>query len=197
MVTRALIRVCLAIIFVMLQPWSQALAETSMCIRLFDYQKPERSISSNWRLVNDNVMGGRSIGRFNVNENYLAFSGFINTDGGGFSSIRHSVPSLPFFGFDHIRLSVRSDGRPYTLSLADEFSVRRGISHRATIEASASKDFQEVNIAKSKFAPMFRGRMVEAPSLNTNTIQEVRLMLSDSVDGDFRLDVEWIDVCRS
>ena len=196
MVTKVIKLVLLPIAFVTLFAWTHVLAETTMCIRLIDYQKPEKPISSTWRLVNDDVMGGRSIGRFTFNENHLAFSGFINTNGGGFSSIRHSVPSLPFFGFDHIRMSVRSDGRPYTLSLADEFSVRRGISHRAIIDASASTDFQEVVINYKEFSPMFRGRTVEAPQLNTNTIEEVRVMLSDSVDGDFRIDLQWVDICR-
>lgn len=195
-VTRVIKLSLLPIVFITLYAWTHVHAETTMCIRIFDYQESEQSNASSWRLVNDDVMGGKSIGRFEVNETHLAFSGFINTDGGGFSSIRHSVPSLPFFGFDHIRMSVRTDGRPYTLSLADEFSVRRGISYRAIIGASASTNFQEVQISKIEFTPMFRGRMVEAPQLNTNTIRELRLMLSDSVDGDFRLDVQWIDVCR-
>ena len=166
-----------------------------MCVRLFDYQS-EKKLETSWRLVNDNVMGGKSIGRLVVNENHLSFSGFINTDGGGFSSIRHAVPSLPFIGIDHIKMSIRSDGRPYTLSLADEFSVGRGISHRAGIDTDDSVDFQEVKLQANDLTPMFRGRRVQAPSLNTNTIQELRIMLSDSIDGDFRLDLQWIDVCR-
>lgn len=196
MLTRLIKLVFLPFVFILLHAWTYVHAETAMCIRLFDYQKPGQSNSLSWRLVNDDVMGGRSIGRFAANEDHLAFSGFINTDGGGFSSIRLSVPSLPFFGFDHIRMSVRSDGRPYTLSLADEFSVRQGISHRAIIDAGASADFREVEISKHKFSPMFRGRMVQAPQLNTNAVQELRVMLSDFVDGDFRIDLQWIDVCR-
>ncbi len=196
MATRVIKLIILPLVFITLYLVTHAHAETTMCVRLFDYQKSEQSISSSWRLVNDDVMGGRSIGRYTVNENHLAFSGFINTNGGGFSSIRLSVPSLPFFGFDHIRMSVRSDGRPYTLSLADQFSVRRGISHRARIDTEARADFQEIEISKDMFSPMFRGRMVQAPPLDTNAIQEMRVMLSDSVDGDFRLDLQWIDVCR-
>ena len=41
-----------------------------------------------WRIVNDNVMGGRSRGDFEISEESLSFFGATNTNGGGFSSIR-------------------------------------------------------------------------------------------------------------
>ena len=41
-----------------------------------------------WRIVNDNVMGGRSRGDFEISEESLSFFGVTNTNGGGFSSIR-------------------------------------------------------------------------------------------------------------
>lgn len=170
-------------------------ADTSMCVRLFDF-KSQQNAGDQWQSVNDNVMGGRSAGRFVINNGYLTFSGSINTNGGGFASIRHTVPTLPFIEASYIRLSVRSDGRPYTLSLADEFSVRSGISHRAGLNALASNVLTEIDVSVGDLKPMFRGRQVQAPRLDTSAIQEIRIMLSDSVDGDFILDVAWVDVCR-
>lgn len=170
-------------------------SDTAMCIRLFDYEN-SKDRQASWRTVNDNVMGGRSVGTYVINDTHLRFSGFINTNGGGFASIRHTVPALPFFGLESIRMSVRSDGRSYTLSLADEFCVRRGVSHRVALNAPASDEFMEVELPASDLVPMFRGRVVQAPPLDTNKIQEIRIMLSDSIDGDFRLDIAWIDVCR-
>ena len=41
-----------------------------------------------WYVVNDNVMGGRSEGDFEVGQGELRFAGRTNTNGGGFSSIR-------------------------------------------------------------------------------------------------------------
>ena len=38
-----------------------------------------------WRTVNDNVMGGRSRGGFDVDDGVLIFAGSTNTNGGGFS----------------------------------------------------------------------------------------------------------------
>ena len=41
-----------------------------------------------WTLQDDSVMGGRSVGGFETQEDHLYFIGNTNTNGGGFSSIR-------------------------------------------------------------------------------------------------------------
>ena len=50
--------------------------------------RDESPLLLEWRIVNDNVMGGRSIGDFKISEESLSFFGATNTNGGGFSSIR-------------------------------------------------------------------------------------------------------------
>ena len=41
-----------------------------------------------WSVVNDDVMGGESLGRLSFEAGILVFEGEINTDGGGFASLR-------------------------------------------------------------------------------------------------------------
>ena len=47
-----------------------------------------------WQTVNDNVMGGRSRGGHTREGGTLVFAGSTNTRGGGFSSIRASLPEV-------------------------------------------------------------------------------------------------------
>ena len=65
----------------------QSLADETIA----DFSKGE---TVEWRTVNDNVMGGRSVGDFEVGDSTLNFKGRTNTNGGGFSSIRASAQSL-------------------------------------------------------------------------------------------------------
>jgi len=44
-----------------------------------------------WRVINDGVMGGRSSGGPRFENGVMVFEGRINTNGGGFSSIRLDV----------------------------------------------------------------------------------------------------------
>ena len=64
-----------------------------------------------WFVVNDNVMGGRSDGGFDMDDGTLYFAGRTNTRGGGFSSIRTRGPRLDLSAFDGVRLRVKGDGR--------------------------------------------------------------------------------------
>ena len=64
-----------------------------------------------WIVVNDNVMGGRSNGGFDIDGGELRFAGSTNTNGGGFSSIRTGRLDLDLASHDGVVLRVRGDGR--------------------------------------------------------------------------------------
>lgn len=110
-----------------------------------------------WRSVNDNVMGGRSLGDFAFDDGIMTFTGSINTNGGGFASVRfqldpntltytpdttddsaadgeQGVEAADPIPFTRIQLRIKTDGRPYRLLLADDTRYqRRTISHRALL----------------------------------------------------------------
>jgi hypothetical protein len=54
---------------------------------------------SAWALVLDGVMGGRSTGRASYQDNTMTFSGTISLNGGGFSSVRRSLPTTDFSSY--------------------------------------------------------------------------------------------------
>ena len=80
-----------------------------------------------WRTVLDGVMGGRSTGSFEVEAGRMAFTGVLNTNGGGFSSVRRPGRDLKLGqpGEQGIHLRVRGDGRKYTLRLRQPSGQRR------------------------------------------------------------------------
>ena len=47
--------------------------------------------ANDWSVTVDGVMGGRSSGKLSASDDGLVFSGDINLNGGGFSSIRRSL----------------------------------------------------------------------------------------------------------
>ena len=96
-----------------------------------------------WTAVNDNVMGGRSSGGFAITGGRLVFRGEINTDGGGFASIRTEPQQLDIGSHDGLKLKVRGDGRTYRFRVATagsdfaymaDFSTRRRMGdHRPSL----------------------------------------------------------------
>ena len=77
-----------------------------------------------WLVVNDDVMGGKSSGGFELNDGALMFSGSTNTNGGGFSSIRARGLQMDLSEFSGLRLRVKGDGRQYSWQLRTDAMYR-------------------------------------------------------------------------
>lgn len=140
-----------------------------------------------WRVVNDNVMGGRSSGGFSIESGLLRFAGVIDTRGGGFASVR-SLP-VPFnfsSAAEGFQLRVQGDGRTYTFRA----ETSEGVSYWAKF--SGSEDWQVVEVPFSTFKPRYRGRWLPGPALDQSSIVSLGLMMADGHDGPFQLVVDWI-----
>ena len=64
-----------------------------------------------WRVINDNVMGGRSLGNISRTDQFLSFHGALNTNGGGFASIRVAAENMLPSSANGVRIRIRGDGR--------------------------------------------------------------------------------------
>lgn len=143
-----------------------------------------------WAVVNDNVMGGRSLGGFEVVSGVLRFRGRTNTRGGGFSSIRSGRLALDLSSFHGVRVRVRGDGRRYTWRLTtDARYYGRPIAYWADFETTAG-EWQYVDIPFSRFVPRFRGAELAGPSLDSGDITGMGLMIYDGADGEFSLELD-------
>jgi len=142
-----------------------------------------------WYVQNDNVMGGRSQGDFEVTNKALVFAGSTNTNGGGFSSIRTRSFQLDLSNQDGIRLQIKGDGRRYTWQLQTDARWRgRRISYWADFETSES-GWTTVDIPFSDFFPQFRGYRLDGPELDTGKLREMGLYIYDKKDGPFELHI--------
>ncbi|MEQ9460825.1 MAG: CIA30 family protein [Phycisphaeraceae bacterium] len=174
-------------------------AESSQTTRLTDFTDPAHN--RRWRMVNDNVMGGRSLGRVGFEDGVMTFSGSINTNGGGFSSVRLRLEPGTLSDATHIRLRVRSDGRtPYRLLVIDNLPTRpRTILHRHDLPLDPDVhpgQWQTVAIDLDDLIPSFHGNPVRAEPLDGDRAVQFGFILNDTGDGPFRLDVDWIEVVR-
>jgi hypothetical protein len=140
-----------------------------------------------WYVVNDNVMGGRSVGDFELAQGILRFAGRTNTNGGGFSSIRTKPLRLDLANHAGIRVKVRGDGRRYTWRLTTGERWRgRQISYWADFDTQKGT-WSTVDIAFSSFVPRFRGNRLNGPVLEPGEITGMGLMIYDGQDGPFEL----------
>ena len=165
-------------------------AQAAETFRVADF---EDNTELEWRIINDTVMGGKSNSAFAVDEGRLIFSGYLNTNGGGFTSLRTSPQVWDLRQKDRIRLRVRGDGRTYQVRLHPSGSR---IAYKATFSTKADR-WQTVEFAFEDFRATWRGRELNEPPPGPSTISGVGLLLADGRDGQFTIDVDWIEFAAS
>lgn len=171
--------------FVTAMPLSSAIAQSSLAI---DFADP--ASSDGWRVVNDGVMGGRSQGWLEFKGNAMIFQGTINTNGGGFSSIRNPVKRGTLGNATGLRFRVRSDGRTYKATLRTNATYYgRQISFQAELPTDASNDWQEVTVTFDDLKPSLFGRPVRGAKFNPAQVRSMGIIIADGIDGDFRLEI--------
>ena len=140
-----------------------------------------------WYVQNDNVMGGRSEGGFDISSGELIFAGNTNTNGGGFSSIRTQPLKLDLSAYTGIRVKIKADGRRYTWGIQTDALWRgRRINYWADF-ATVDDEMMVIDIPFTNFSPQFRGYKLDGPDLDISQIAEFALYQYDKTDGPFKL----------
>lgn len=146
---------------------------------------------SRWQIVNDGVMGGRSQGARFFEDNHMVFAGTINTNGGGFSSLRRRMATGDLSGADGIGLRVRSDGRAYKLTFRTSERFRgRSVSYQKPIPQTDVGEWVDVTVPFTDMETSVFGFSVRADPFDPADVREMGIILADGIDGDFRLEVE-------
>ena len=147
--------------------------------------------ASAWRSINDGVMGGLSAGGMMQSDEGLRFTGELSLENnGGFSSVRRPVEH-DLSGATSVRLEVRGDGREYQFRIRQD-SQFDGVAWRAMF--ATTDEWQTIEIALSKFIPVFRGRTVaEAGPVIASDIQQIGFLLADKAAGRFTLEIRRIE----
>ena len=143
-----------------------------------------------WFRLDDGVMGGQSQTTHSNDSGGLHFTGFINTDGGGFCSIRARLPQCLEPGVTGFRLKFMGDGKTYKFTLSDGNPstggpFARSPSWQVDLPTSDGKEQTEV-LQVYDMHPSFGGRESSRPSaseiatskLDITSVREIGLMLS-------------------
>jgi NADH dehydrogenase [ubiquinone] 1 alpha subcomplex assembly factor 1 len=165
---------------------ASAWSDTRYALRIAD---TENMSQLGWRVINDTVMGGRSTSQVKIEDGALSFSGYLNTDGGGFASVRSSRQRWAIEGRTLIRVRVRGDGRQYELRLHVGSS---DVAYKAPFTTTANT-WQVFEADIADFIPTRRGRVLTLPAPRARDVTGIGFLLADRTDGLFRLDVAWID----
>ncbi|TXD46583.1 CIA30 family protein [Polaribacter sp. IC073] len=155
---------------------------------IFDFKS--NSDISNWSVLDDVVMGGRSNGNFKINENgYGEFYGNVSLENnGGFSSLRHRFSSIEIKDFKEVVLRVKGGAKKYQFRIKDTLSNQ--YSFVANFETNG--EWQIIKISLSEMYPAFRGRKLEIGNFSSENIAEIAFLIGNKTAENFKLEIDKI-----
>jgi hypothetical protein len=159
-------------------------------LQIFDFST--NSDMTNWRIVDDVVMGGRSDGKFYLSpEGHGVFEGDVSLENnGGFSSVRYRSGMIDVSNFHTLKIRLKGDGKRY--QFRTKSTMKDYYSYIAYF--STTGDWQTVEIPLSEMYPSYRGRKMNMPNYPGQTLEEIAILISNKKAEHFRLEIDWIEL---
>lgn len=159
-------------------------------ITIFNFK--QNSNLTNWRIVDDVVMGGKSEGNFQINkEGYGMFWGNVSLENnGGFSSVRYVFSKTNVEDYSRIVMRIKGDGKNY------QFRIKGNSKdyYSYIMPFSTSGDWETIEIPLDDMYPSFRGRKLNMSNFSGNSIEELALLIANYKAEDFVLLIDKIEL---
>lgn len=155
---------------------------------IFDFNTDSKQ--SQWEIVNDNVMGGKSTGSVSfATDGTAVFEGRISLENnGGFASLRFDPGSIDIEKYERIVLLVNSHGKPFQFrAKRDQNGAHSYISYFTTAE-----EWQKVEIPLQNLYPSYRGRKLSKPNFSGRQLEEIGFLFGNKKAEAFRLEIRRI-----
>ncbi len=156
------------------------------------YNFTANNAANDWYVVNDGVMGGISQSRFTINaEGHGVFKGSVSIENnGGFASVQHRFAPIEVKPKNKVRIRLKGDGKNYQFRIKG--SLQDYYSYIYTFETTG--DWQEVVIPLKDMYPSFRGRRLDAPNFDRNSIAQLTFLIANKRNEDFQLLLDRINL---
>ena len=157
---------------------------------VFDFSSA--SDISPWKIVNDDVMGGISSATFTMNsEEKGLFKGEVSIENyGGFASVRYAMEPITVENMKTVKIKLKGDGKDY------QFRIKHKTSdYYSYIKSfSTNGNWQTIELNLSDFYPSFRGRKLDMPNFDKNSIQQISILIANKKNESFELAIDKIEL---
>ncbi len=149
-----------------------------------------KSDISNWRIVDDVVMGGRSNGNFKTNDagNGLFYGAVSLENNGGFSMVQYLFETQKISGYSKVCIKLKGDGKSY------QFRIKKSNEDYYSYVTSfeTSKDWETIEIPFNTMYPAFRGRKLDAPNYAGEHMEMIAFLIGNKKAESFNLEIDSI-----
>ncbi|MGB5419194.1 CIA30 family protein [Algibacter sp.] len=155
---------------------------------LFDFNT--NSNISNWRIVDDVVMGGRSNGDFKIND---AGNGFFSGDvslenNGGFSMVQYDFETKKTSNFSKVCIKLKGDGKKY------QFRIKSSVSDKHSFISTfqTTGEWETIEIPFNTMYPAFRGEKLDFQNFNGEQMEMIAFLIGNKKAEAFNLEIDSI-----
>lgn len=157
---------------------------------LFNFN-PSSNIT-NWNIVDDVVMGGRSNSTFSISDNGTGvFRGKVSLENnGGFSMVQYRFDTKEVDEFSKVFMRIKGDGKTY------QFRVKTNDSDYYSYVTSfnTSGDWETIEIPFSSMYPAFRGRPLDAENYPGKSMEMIAFLIGNKKAESFKLEIDTIEL---
>ncbi len=161
---------------------------TAQEVSLYNFKSDQNL--NDWIIVNDGVMGGLSQSEIHLNKDgHAVFYGSISLENnGGFASVRHRLEQDNVQNYIYVNLIVK--GKPSTYQF--RFKKNRDDAYSYIQEFEVTSEWQKVRLKLSDFYPRFRGRSLNLPNFEADTIEEIAVLIGNKRKEKFEIEIDKI-----
>ena len=157
---------------------------------IYDFNK--NSSPKDWRIIDDDVMGGLSQGKFSIDpDGNGVFVGTVSLENnGGFSSVRYQSDKIKVTKESKLHIRLKGDGKEYQFRIKDKTSSY--YSYITTFKTSGN--WETITIQLSDLYPSFRGRTLDLPNFKSDSFEEIVFLIGNKKNESFQLLLDKIEL---
>lgn len=162
----------------------------SEVLTLFNFSN--QSKLDQWKIINDEVMGGVSSGLLQVNtEGNGIFSGHVSLDyNGGFTMAQYNLNPIEVTKYSSFVIRLKGDGKKYQFRCKSSPTQR----HSYNYTFITKKTWEIIAIPFQKMSPYFRGNSLELPNYMGEHLAQVAILIGNNTEEDFSLAIDYITI---
>ena len=158
-------------------------------LTIFNFNSAENT--SSWRIVNDDVMGGKSKSMISKIDSKGVFKGDVSLENnGGFAMTQFDCKLNDVKEFEKITIHLKGDGKTYQFRIKDNRYSR--YSYVQSFKTTGKEETIELFL--KDFVPQFRGVKLDMSNFDKNAIEQVAILIGDKKNEKFELQLNKITI---
>ncbi|WP_100610012.1 CIA30 family protein [Confluentibacter lentus] len=147
---------------------------------------------SNWKIVNDTVMGGVSNASIHKRDTQTGvFKGDVSLkNNGGFAMVQYKFDPIMVVTFTKTIIKLKGDGKTY------QFRIKTHVNdkHAYIFPFKTSGDWETITIPFSMMYPAFRGKKLDIENYPGKQMALIAFLIGNKKEEAFKLEIDSIEL---